>query len=75
MNLQIAIPPGPDYLSYEDFAKEYGVSLNTVKDMTRRGELLTVPRTRSSCHGRINMIAFRARLLAQAINCRYAVFQ
>ena len=57
MNLQIAIPPGPDYLSYEDFAKEYGVSLNTVKDMIRRGEILTVPRTSNTCPGRNNMIA------------------
>ncbi|ELC6470446.1 TPA: hypothetical protein ACK0K3_003142 [Enterobacter hormaechei] len=43
--------------------------------MIKRGELLTVPRVRESSLGRINMIAFRARLLAQAINSRYAVFQ
>lgn len=75
MNLQIAIPSGPDLLSYNEFAKQYGCSLNTVKEMVKRGELLLVPRTREGGLGRINMIAFRARLLAQAINCRYAVFQ
>jgi len=73
--LQIAIPSGPDFLSYEEFAQQYGCSLNTVKDMVKRGELLTVPRVRESSMGRINMIAFRARLLAQAMNSRYAVFQ
>lgn len=30
MNLQIAIPDGPDFVSYEEFAKQYGCSLNTV---------------------------------------------
>ncbi|HAI0063211.1 MULTISPECIES: hypothetical protein [Enterobacteriaceae] len=43
--------------------------------MIKRGELLLVPRTREGCAGRINMIAFRTRLLAQALNSRYAVFQ
>ncbi|PXA37953.1 hypothetical protein DMC13_22480 [Escherichia coli] len=75
MNIQIAIPQGPDFMSYEEFAEQYGCSLNTVKDMIKRGELLLVPRTREGCAGRINMIAFRTRLLAQALNSRYAVFQ
>lgn len=75
MSIQIAIPSGPDFLSYEDFAKEYGCSVNTVKDMVKRGELLAVPRVREGSLGRINMIAFRTRLLAQALNSRYAVFQ
>ncbi|HAV7603106.1 TPA: hypothetical protein ACNB0W_003229 [Escherichia coli] len=43
--------------------------------MVKRGELLLVPRTREGGLGRINMIAFRAKLLAQAMNSRYAVFQ
>ncbi|HEY3987634.1 hypothetical protein [Cedecea sp.] len=43
--------------------------------MVKRGELLLVPRTREGSLGRINMIAFRAKLLAQAMNSRYAVFQ
>lgn len=75
MNLQIAIPNGPDFLSYDEFAEQYGCSLNTVKSMVKNGELLVVPRTREGGLGRINMIAFRARLLAQAMNSRYAVFQ
>lgn len=74
MRIQIAIPSGPDFLSYEDFAEQYGCSLNLVKEMVKKGELLAVPRTREGGLGRINMIAFRARLLAQALNCNYAVF-
>lgn len=74
MKIQIAIPQGPDFLSYEEFAKQYECSLNTVKDMVKKGELLVVPRNCGGGLGRINMIAFRARLLAQALNSRYAVF-
>nr|DAG09919.1 MAG TPA: regulatory protein [Caudoviricetes sp.] len=75
MNPQIAIPPGPDFVSYEEFAEQFGCSMKTVKEMVKHGDLLLVPRTRDGGLGRINMIAFRARLLAQAINSRYAVFQ
>lgn len=75
MSIQIAIPSGPDFLSYDEFAQQYGCCLNTVKEMVKRGELLIVPRSREGGLGRINMVAFRARLLAQALNSNYAVFQ
>jgi len=75
MNIQIAIPSGPDFLSYEEFAEQFGCGITTVKDMVKNGDLLAVPRQINGGSRRINMIAFRARLLAQALNCRYASFQ
>jgi hypothetical protein len=71
MTPQIAIPSGPDVMSYEEFAVQYGYSLRTVKAMVSDGDLLLVPRKKQGGAARINMVAFRARLLQQGINCKY----
>ncbi|MCE9980067.1 hypothetical protein EXN74_09035 [Leclercia adecarboxylata] len=71
MTTQIAIPSGPDVMSYEEFAVQYGYSLRTVKAMVSDGDLLLVPRKKQGGAARINMVAFRARLLQQGINCKY----
>ncbi|WJV52917.1 hypothetical protein PCO82_05035 [Pectobacteriaceae bacterium CE90] len=68
---QIAIPSGPDLMTYEEFAVNYGYSLRTVKQMVEDGDLLLMPRKKDGAAARINMVAFRGRLLAQGINCRY----
>ncbi|MCU5773099.1 hypothetical protein N5923_09905 [Erwiniaceae bacterium BAC15a-03b] len=71
MTPQIAIPSGRDLMTYEEFADSYGYSIRTVKQMVTDGDLLLMPRKKDGGAARINMIAFRARLLAQGINCRY----
>ena len=71
MTTQIAIPSGPDVMSYEEFAVQYGYILRTVKAMVSDGDLLLVPRKKQGGAARINMVAFRARLLQQGINCKY----
>lgn len=71
MTTQIAIPSGPDVMSYEEFAVQYGYSLRTVKAMVSDGDLLLVPRKKQGGAARINMVAFRARLLQQGLNCKY----
>lgn len=71
MTSQIAIPSGPDLMTYEDFAIQYGYSIRTVKQMVEDGDLLLMPRRKAGGAARINMVAFRARLLAQGLNCRY----
>ncbi|MBS0969019.1 hypothetical protein JK232_08930 [Nissabacter archeti] len=71
MNSQIAIPAGPELMTYSQFADAYGFSIPTVKRMVAAGDLLIMPRLKEGGAARINMVAFRARLLAQAINCRY----
>ncbi|GAA3589047.1 hypothetical protein GCM10023078_15930 [Gibbsiella greigii] len=71
MNLQIAIPSGRDLMTYEEFGEQYGYCLRTVKQMVADGDLLILPRKKGGGAARINMIAFRARLLQQGINCRY----
>lgn len=68
---QIAIPSGPDVMSYEEFAAHYGCSVICVKSMVKDGDLLLVPRKKQGGAARINMVAFRARLLQQGINCKY----
>jgi len=42
-----------------------------VKQMVEDGDLLVMPRKKVGGAARINMVAFRARLLAQGVNCRY----
>lgn len=71
MTNQITIPSGPDLMTYEQFAQAYGFSLRTVKQMVEDGDLLVMPRKKIGGAARINMVAFRARLLAQGVNCRY----
>jgi len=71
MTSQIAIPSGPDVMTYEEFAVQYGYSVRTVKAMVSDGDLLLVPRKKQGGAARINMVAFRARLLQQGINCKY----
>ncbi|RFU89030.1 hypothetical protein [Citrobacter gillenii] len=71
MTTQIAIPSGVDVMSYEEFATMYGYSLRTVKAMVSDGDLLLVPRKKQGGAARINMVAFRGRLLQQALNCKY----
>ncbi|AXF58077.1 MULTISPECIES: hypothetical protein [Leclercia] len=71
MTSQIAIPSGPDVMSYEEFAAQYGYSVSCVKSMVKDGDLLLVPRRKQGGAARINMVAFRARLLQQGINCKY----
>lgn len=71
MTPQIAIPSGPDLMTYEQFAVAYGYSIRTVKQMVADGDLLLMPRRKDGGAARINMVAFRGRLLQQAINCRY----
>jgi len=71
MTPQIAIPSGPDLMTYEEFAVQYGYSIRTVKQMVEDGDLILMPRKKSGGAARINMVAFRARLLAQGLNCRY----
>ncbi|WP_188249419.1 hypothetical protein [Citrobacter sp. C1] len=71
MTTQIAIPSGPDVMSYEEFAVQYGYSLRTVKAMVSDGDLLLVPRKKQGGAARINMVAFRGRLLQQGLNCKY----
>ena len=39
--------------------------------MVADGDLLIMPRKKDGGAARINMVAFRARLLAQGLNCRY----
>lgn len=68
---QIAIPPGPDVMSYEEFAAAYDLSVPCVKTMVKDGDLLLMPRKKQGGAARINMVAFRARLLQQGINCKY----
>jgi hypothetical protein len=58
-------------MTYEQFAQAYGYSLRTVKQMVEDGDLLVMPRKKIGGAARINMVAFRARLLAQGVNCRY----
>ncbi|WP_084228004.1 helix-turn-helix domain-containing protein, partial [Pantoea brenneri] len=69
MTPQIPIPSGPDLMTYEQFAQAYGYSLRTVKQMVADGDLLVMPRKKDGGAVRINMVAFRARLLAQGVNC------
>ncbi|NEH19266.1 hypothetical protein GQQ13_12370 [Pantoea agglomerans] len=71
MATQIAIPSGPDLMTYDEFAESYGYSIRTVKQMVTDGDLLLMPRKKDGGAARINMVAFRARLLAQGLNCRY----
>ncbi|WP_312140484.1 hypothetical protein [Pantoea septica] len=71
MTPQITISSGPDLMTYEQFAQAYGYSLRTVKQMVADGDLLVMPRKKDGGAARINMVAFRARLLAQGVNCRY----
>ncbi|MFJ5493746.1 hypothetical protein ACIPT9_21015 [Pectobacterium carotovorum] len=71
MTSQIAIPSGKDVMTYDEFADAYGYSLRTVKQMVADGDLLVMPRKKEGSAARINMVAFRARLLQQGINCRY----
>lgn len=71
MNSQIAIPSGKELMTYEEFAFQYGYSLSSVKRMAADGELLLAPRQKEGGSARINMVAFRARLLQQGINCKY----
>ncbi|WP_437887721.1 hypothetical protein [Phytobacter sp. V91] len=71
MTPQIAIPSGPDLMTYEEFAVAYGYSIRTVKQMVADGDLLLMPRRKDGGAARINMVAFRGRLLQQGINCRY----
>lgn len=71
MTPQIAIPSGPELMTYAEFASKYGYSTRTVKQMVKDGDLLLMPRRAEGGAARINMVAFRARLLAQGINCRY----
>ncbi|QCR37027.1 hypothetical protein [Nissabacter sp. SGAir0207] len=71
MNSQITIPNGPDLMTYEQFAQAYGYSLRTVKQMVGDGDLLIMPRKKPGGAARINMVAFRARLLAQGLSCHY----
>ncbi|TDN51011.1 hypothetical protein EC843_10420 [Buttiauxella sp. JUb87] len=71
MTPQIAIPSGADLMTYEEFASLYGYGLRTVKQMVADGDLLLMPRKKDGGAARINMVAFRARLLAQGINCKY----
>lgn len=71
MTSQIAIPSGADLMTYDEFAECYGYSIRTVKQMVADGDLLLMPRKKDGGAARINMIAFRARLLAQGLNCRY----
>ncbi|MCI1680028.1 MAG: helix-turn-helix domain-containing protein [Ewingella americana] len=68
---QIAIPPGKELMTYQEFAESYGLSDRTVKRMVAEGELLLMSRVKEGSAARINMVAFRARLLQQAINCKY----
>ena len=68
---QIAIPSGKELMTYEEFAAAYEYSVSTVKRMVAVGELLLMPREKDGSAARINMIAFRARLLQQGINCKY----
>jgi len=68
---QIAIPSGKELMTYEEFATAYEYSISTVKRMVAAGELLLLPRKKEGAAARINMIAFRARLLQQGINCKY----
>ena len=42
-----------------------------LKQMVADGDLLLMPRKKDGGAARINMVAFRARLLAQGLNCRY----
>ncbi|MBN3265394.1 hypothetical protein [Pectobacterium brasiliense] len=71
MTPQIAIPSGKDVMTYDEFAEAYGFSIRAVKQMVYDGELLIMPRKKEGSAVRINMVAFRARLLQQGINCRY----
>lgn len=71
MTPQIAIPSGPDLMTYEEFAVQYGFAIRTVKQMVEDGDLILMPRKKPGGAARINMVAFRARLLAQGLNCRY----
>ncbi|PNL52037.1 hypothetical protein CEP65_003860 [Enterobacter hormaechei] len=71
MTPQIAIPSGPDLMTYEEFAVQYGFAIRTVKQMVEDGDLILMPRKKQGGAARINMVAFRARLLAQGLNCRY----
>lgn len=71
MTLQIAIPDGREVMTYEEFASEFGYSVRTVKQMVAEGDLILMPRKRDGGAARINMIAFRARLLVQGLNCHY----
>ncbi|MEE9648670.1 hypothetical protein [Enterobacter soli] len=71
MTPQIAIPSGADLMTYDEFAERYGYSIRTVKQMVIDGDLLLMPRKKDGGAARINMVAFRARLLAQGLNCRY----
>lgn len=71
MTPQIAIPSGPDLMTYEEFAVQYGYCVRTVKQMVEDGDLILMPRKKQGGAARINMVAFRARLLAQGLNCRY----
>ncbi|MGM8812880.1 hypothetical protein ACS6LB_23795 [Enterobacter cloacae] len=71
MTPQIAIPSGEDFMTYDEFAERYGYSIRTAKQMVADGDLHLMPRKKDCGAARINMIAFRARLLAQGLNCRY----
>ncbi|YCI30140.1 hypothetical protein M1E08_04495 [Erwinia sp. PK3-005] len=71
MTPQIAIPSGPDLMTYDEFAESYGFCIRTVKQMVADGDLLLMPRKKDGGAARINMVAFRARLLAQGVACRY----
>lgn len=71
MEAKIAIPEGTDLMTYSEFAKAFGYSLRTVKQMVEDGDLLVMPRKKAGGAARINMVALRARLLLQGINCRY----
>ncbi|HCT3171566.1 TPA: hypothetical protein OTT09_002920 [Enterobacter asburiae] len=69
MTPQIAIPSGADLMTYDEFAERYGHSIRTVKQMVTDGDLLLMPRKKDGGAARINMVAFRTRLLAQGLNC------
>ncbi|AKH88179.1 DNA-binding protein [Edwardsiella tarda] len=71
MTPQLSIPAGKDVMTYDEFAEVYGYSVRTVKQMVSDGDLLLMPRKKEGAAARINMVAFRARLLQQGISCKY----
>lgn len=71
MTLQIVIPSDADLMTYDEFAERYGYSIRTVKQVVTNGDFLLMPRKNDGGAARINMVAFRARFLAQGLNCRY----
>lgn len=47
MTPQIAIPPGADLMTYDEFAECYGYCIRTVKQMVADGDLLLMPRKKT----------------------------